>query len=280
MADHEKEHGEEKGHGGHSRGGHGHGHGGGHEEHEGVPEWMISFADNTALMMGLFVILLAMNMGPKAKSVMGGEPSENNTSESASSERMLDLVISLREAFNNPVDSTSTNPKEASLRRRLLERQGTSPTRVTPDPAGQREGGAVRPGEYNEVGARVDFDDGSALLSGAARQRVADTARELGATRYVIEVRGHASPFETFMDAEKGMKLGHERAMAVARELAAQGVRWAQVRVVACGDSERLVGRTYNRAEDSANQRAEIILTKDLVPGDAGVEPGAGSGER
>jgi len=274
MSDHDKEHGEEKGHsGGHGGGGHGHG-GGGHEEHEGVPEWMVSFADNTALMMGLFVILLAMNMGPKATSVMGGDPSSKDTSESSSSERMLDLVISVREAFNNPVDAYSKNPKEAALRRRLLERQGASPTKVTPDPNASREGGAVRESEYNEIGARVEFDDGSSLLSGPARQRVADTARELGPTRYVVEVRGHASPFETFMDAEKGMKLAHDRAMTVARELAAQGVRWAQIRVVACGDNERVVGRTYNRAEDSTNQRVEIILTKDLVPGDAGVGGG------
>lgn len=270
MSDHEKEHEGEKGHSG-GHGGGGHGHGGGHEEHEGVPEWMISFADNTALMMGLFVILLAMNMGPKAKSVMGGEPSDKASSEAASTDNMLDLVISVREAFNNPVDTRSTNPKEAALRRRIAERQGSTSTRVTPDQSA-REGGAVRESEYNEVGARIDFEDGSSLLTGAARQRIADTARQFGATRYVVEIRGHASPFETFMDAEKGMKLAHERAMAVARELAAQGVRWGQVRVVACGDNERLVARTYNRAEDSTNQRAEIILTKDLVPGDSGVE--------
>jgi len=277
MSDHEKEHGEEKGHsGGHGGGGHGAHGGGGHEEHEGVPEWMVSFADNTALMMGLFVILLAMNMGPKATSQMGGNPSDTASNEASSASNMLDLVISVREAFNNPVDARSSNPKEAALRRRMMERQGANASRVTPDPNGAREGGAVRESDYNDVGARIEFDDGSPLLSASSRQRVADTARQFGATRYVIEIRGHASPFETFMDAEKGMKLAHERAMAVARELASQGARWNQLRVVACGDNERLVARTYNRTEDSTNQRAEIILTKDLVPGDAGVERSRG----
>ena len=59
MSDHEEGH-DEKGHGGGGHGGGGHGgggHGGGHEEHEGVPEWMVSFADNTALMMGLFGLI-------------------------------------------------------------------------------------------------------------------------------------------------------------------------------------------------------------------------------
>ena len=76
MADHD-EHGEhEEGHGGGSHGG-GHAAGGHEEGHEGAPEWLISFADNVALMMGFFVILLAMNMGPKGSSVNNtGEPGE------------------------------------------------------------------------------------------------------------------------------------------------------------------------------------------------------------
>ena len=99
MADkpHDKsaEHGEGGAHkgGGHG-GGHGHG-GGGHEEHhEGAPEWLISFADNVALMMGFFVILLAMNMakqtvgGIGGEAQMGGNPNQANT--------MIDFAIAVR----------------------------------------------------------------------------------------------------------------------------------------------------------------------------------------
>ena len=92
MADHdEKEHGGGEGQGGHSGGGHG-APGGGHEDHhEGAPEWLISFADNVALMMGFFVILLAMNMkSPKTYEGIGG-PDEHGGNVD-----QLDFVLALR----------------------------------------------------------------------------------------------------------------------------------------------------------------------------------------
>ena len=66
MSDHEHE-GDGEEHDSHGGGSHGAPHAAHEEHHEGAPEWLISFADNVALMMGFFVILLAMNMGPKAK---------------------------------------------------------------------------------------------------------------------------------------------------------------------------------------------------------------------
>src|SRR6185503_8776216 len=100
-----------KGHGGGSHG-HGGGHGGGgHEEHEGAPEWLISFADNVALMMGFFVILLAMNMkSPKTNSGIGGPDRQGGNLD------QMDFVLALREAFN-PIDLDSHNPAEAELRK-------------------------------------------------------------------------------------------------------------------------------------------------------------------
>lgn len=281
MADHEHKEGEEHGHGGgggHGHGGGGHGHGGGHEEHEGVPEWMISFADNTALMMGLFVILLAMNMGPKADPVMGGNPSEIDAFEGANS-RMLDWALGIREAFNNPVSIDSTDPREAQLVQRLKQRQHPGNSKSLAPEGDAQNQQAVRPTDYTEVGGSVTFEDGSSLLNSSAKRTIAEVAEHVKGVRWIIEVRGHVSPSETMRNTRRAMELSFERARAVADQLVAQGVRWEQLRLAAAGDNERKVSRTYDREEDRGNQRVEIIVTKEPMPEDpyrkGAAKPGA-----
>src|SRR5262245_29481834 len=120
------EHGEHSEHGksggGHGGGGHRHHHGGGgghgDGEHEGAPEWLISFADNVMLMMGLFVIMLAMNMAKVTTGGIGGEDEMGG----APSAEMADMILSIRQAFNNPVNINSTDPRDAALVKRLIER--------------------------------------------------------------------------------------------------------------------------------------------------------------
>ncbi|GMV24107.1 MAG: hypothetical protein AMXMBFR58_01380 [Phycisphaerae bacterium] len=266
MADHDNEHGEEsKGHG-HGGGGHGHGPGGGHGEHEegGCPEWMISFADNTALMMGLFVILLALNMGPKATKAAEGEPATEPTESNA---QMLDFALGIREAFNNPVDPHSTDPREQPLVRRLRERETGRTVDEGPVKKGP-ESESTRPTEYSAIGGNLPFDDGSAILSNLTRQKLADIAAKVGQLRFIIEIRGHTAPSEAMRNEARSRQLSYERAMAVAQALSVQGVPWAQMRVVACGDTERAVARTYDRELERQNQRVEVILTRDVMAAD------------
>src|SRR5436190_2087186 len=110
MAEHE-EHKDEHGGGSHGGGGHGGGHGGGGHaegEHEGAPEWLISFADNVALMMGFFVILLAMNLKKPTAGGIGGEGQNGGPP----SEQMIDFVIAMRQSFHTPFDLNSDEPAE------------------------------------------------------------------------------------------------------------------------------------------------------------------------
>jgi outer membrane protein OmpA-like peptidoglycan-associated protein len=247
-------------------------HGGGHEEgHEGAPEWLISFADNVMLQMGFFVILLAMNMGPKSSSSVGGQPSDTPRDYAHSGE-FYDFIIAIREGFNNPVDILSTDPKDAPLIRRIKERQGGPADQDAP--RGDHEKvQSVRPSDLTSLGAAVPFEDGSDLLSASAREVIADIAQRLRGLNWVVELRGHASPSEGLRDPDRGLTLSYRRALAVRQVLLEHGVRREQMRIVAIGDGNRVVPRTYDREKDRANQRVEVVVTNEALPPDAFAAP-------
>lgn len=274
MSEHDKDkHGAEGGsHGGggggsHGGGGHGGG-GGGHEEaHEGAPEWLISFADNVALLMGFFVILLAMNMGPKGSPVQGGEPDEKDNHTDAAEARNADIILSIREAFNNKVDPFGDDPNEAWLRKRIRDKHEGSSNQ--PGPEGDHPNlQAIRPTDYNRVTARVPFEDGSAMLTQDAREVIASAAVGLRDQRWIVDVRGHVSPFEAMRNIRAARQLSYDRAFAVAEVLVQNGVSWDSIRVSSLGEVDRVVSRTYDREKDRANQRVEIVQTDEPTPGD------------
>lgn len=263
------EHKEEKGES-HGKSGHG-GHGpGGHGEHEegGCPEWMISFADNTALMMGLFVILLAMNMGPKATSQMGGEPAEEATEAASQSDDMLDFAVSLREAFNNPVDMGSSSPRDEALREHIRKKLERGESKNPAEAGQERSVDSPRPSDYYTPGGIVAFPHGSAELTSSGRQLAAEIAGQVRGMRWVIEVRGHASVSETFRNPDRGNSLSFERASAVARAMVDNGVKWSQMRLVACGDSFPATALSGEAGQNTSSQRVEVLITQELVPRD------------
>ncbi len=279
--EHKDEHGGGEGHGGgHGGGGHGGGGhaGGAHEEHEGAPEWLISFADNVALMMGFFVILLAMNMDKPAAGGVGGE---DKYPSSTPSEKMTDFAIEMREAFHNKVDINSTDPHEQELVKRLKERKLQGGTTSQPGADGNKHDvQATRPSDFVNVVAFAYFLDFESQLNEEGKQSMAQAAEQLKGKRWIIEVRGHVSAVEARDSKDKAMRLAHERAFAAATELVAQGLDWNQLRVVACADNERDVPRADSVEGHRTNQRVQIVTTQEPMPGDPfnGSNSNAGGG--
>jgi flagellar motor protein MotB len=261
------EHENHEGGGSHGGGGHGGGHGGGgHEEgHEGAPEWLISFADNVALLMGFFVILLAMNMGPKADPVQGGEKNESDAGPGMT-QKQADFILAIREGFNTPIDINSTKASERELVKRLRQKRGDATSEGIKGDHDKQQ--APRPSDYDRVTASVAFDDSSAVLGSEGIDTLAQVASMQKDQRWIVEVRGHVSPHERMHNDQRAMRLSYDRALAAALVLVDNGMTWASVRVVACGDSDRIVKRTYDRAEDRINQRVEIVVTDYVVADD------------
>jgi flagellar motor protein MotB len=249
----------------HGKGGHGAHGGGGHEEgHEGAPEWLISFADNVVLMMGFFVILLAMNM---AKSTVGGGGEKGEHGEAKKQEEaMLDFAIAVREAFNNPVTIDSSNPRDAALVARLRQRAGQGDARDQGVDGKQQDVQSIRPSDYRALSGSVAFADHSSELLDSSKTTIAQIARKIRGLRLIVLVRGHVSSVEAARGPEVAMKLSTERATNVCKALAAEGVAWWQLRLVACADHDRLEAHPNSKAVDKANARVEVILTDEVVP--------------
>jgi outer membrane protein OmpA-like peptidoglycan-associated protein len=211
--------------------------------------------------------MLAMYMGRLTPGGVGGASNPDGQAAVAVSPAELDLIIAIRQAFNNPVRLDSTNAVDLPLIRRLLERQNQ---RGESDQAGVLGKDAavesIRPGNYPTTGCQVPFETNSAVLSDAARQRIVETAQQVRGLELMVDVRGHASAAETVDDKSKGLDLAYQRAMAVARVLVDNGLQWRQLRLTACGDNDRINPLVYDAVGHYANQRVEIVVSEDVVP--------------
>ena len=280
--------GQSQGHGGHGdeghgkkhRGGHGgHGGGGGHAEgeHEGAPEWLISFADMVMLMMGFFVILFALNAQPKGGNAGGGgEQSEGVANEPD----IVDFAIAVRREFHNDVDLSSTDPRDQLLIQRILAERykGAGEAREPGTKGREKDVQSVRPSDHFGRGSMVPFARGSALVSEAAAKSLDELAALYRGQSTVIEVRGHVGASERNESPEDAMLLATDRALAAAKRLAAGGIEWWRLRVVAAGSGERVEAMPEDAAADARNARVEIRVLDEIAAPRAPQRAMAGEG--
>jgi flagellar motor protein MotB len=275
--------GHKKKHGGHGGGGHG---GGGHggEEHEGAPEWLISFADMVMLMMGFFVILFALNVQPKGGNAGGGGEQSDGV---AAQPDMIDFAIAVRKAFHNDVDVTSNDPRDQLLIQRVLQSQHGGAGESKHEGKDQNVQ-SVRQSDHFGRGTSVLFAPRSAAVSESAGKTLAELAKQLRGQATVIEVRGHVGVSEAYGDPEAAMTLASDRALAAARRLAAGGIDWWRLRVVAAGSGERVEPFPDDAAADAKNARVEVRVLDEVAqsrepvkrPSDAGVAGTGNLGEQ
>lgn len=184
------------------------------------------------------------------------------------SSRMMDFVIAMREGFNNPIKRNSVTTEEQPFVRRIIEREGGEGARPNP-PAGKHvESQSLERGSAKDITAKVEFDTDSAELSPMARAALREASPKLKDQGYIIEVRGHASPFEARRDFDRASTLAYTRAMAVARALIESGVKRESLSVVSRADHDRLVAKAFDAEAARSNQRVEIILTTEQVAPD------------
>ena len=229
------------------------------DEHQGAPEWLISFADMVMLMMGFFVILFALNVQPKGGEA-GGGGEENQGVATQPQEIDPSLVEAIRRAFHSPLNPS--DPRDADVLRALRERgEGdASDVGVSGEEHRMR---SPRDIEYYGGGVDVPFGYRSGALSPEGRAIINEFAREHDGHRYVIEIRGHASQPEAFNRPEDGMDLGWSRAKAVYSQLVEDGISAGRLRIVSAGVTEPRAARVGMRTRAEDDQRAEVLLRRD-----------------
>jgi flagellar motor protein MotB len=235
---------------------------GAHPEHEHEEGWIVGFADNVLLQMGFFVILLAMNIGPKGS----GDPNSSDTAGGAKASaeaRVQDFAIAMREAFNNPLPSWSNDPETQALIKRKMEREKKG------DGGGKDEQeNSVRPSDWGASGGYVSFAAESAELSKDEADNAALLAEKFRGQRFIIELRGHSSRLESFGDDARARELSFQRSMAVAKVMVEHGIPWRTLRVVAAGDDDGVVARARSESDHATNQRVEVIVLNETAPPD------------
>jgi len=205
---------------------------------------------------------MAMNLKPASGGAGGSSKEPGNPPPTPET---LDFAIAVREAFHNPVDPNSASPIDLPLIQRLIERSGESKAEQDGRMGREHDVRSLRKSTYFSPAGSVPFDDDAAILSEEGREVLRQMQKVVRGHNLVIDIRGHVSAAEAFEQADRGMGLSYQRALCVAEALVAEGMPWVQLRVIACGDGERITPVAYDQASHRSNQRAEIIVTDHVA---------------
>lgn len=211
---------------------------------------MISFGSPAELMMGLFVILLAMNMGPKASPVMGGNATRRTARAACRPEdRHAGPWRWDPGGVEQPGEHRFTRPARGRARVRT---QGEDvAARSSRRTAGRPEiGQGPTQTDVSNVSNTVSFEDGSAQFNAAARDAVIDMANRAKDQRFVIEVRGHVSPPSgCAAGGDRGYDWAFDRAQAGGEPDGDQRREVGEHPARGMHDNERAVPRAYTESD-------------------------------
>jgi chemotaxis protein MotB len=223
---------------------------------EGIPEWMVSYADMITIMMAFFVVMYALS----------GKKDESS---------LRPVLSALKQQFGPRWPYANLlpgffRPRNPHFDR--LNRDGTPTGKAgrgaaADDPAA-RPARMFRPAEGLVRGGCIFFEDSSVALSRYQKLQLQRVVAELSGKPQKIEIRGHASrrplppdaPFRDHWD------LAYARSRAALEYLVAQGIDPKRIRMAVAGSHEPPLPNEGD-APTSAVARVEIFLLNEFVDG-------------
>lgn len=226
----------------------------------GTPLWVLTFADMMSLLLGFFIMLVAL-------------------SEMKDKDQYNAFVEEVQKAFGMYGGGgklpTKDDPANSLIERlEAMELRQREPAKAAPNdepgmPGRDAAVTKVREGLLFAIGGRITFEPGSADLNEEARLQLREMVEvyKLRGTRNIVELRGHASAMENAAGYPDLWALSHARARSVMEYLTSRGLGLEadRFRLVANADREPLVNRAYTMVEQEPNRRVEVLVNESLV---------------
>lgn len=229
------------------------------DEGGGIPEWVVTFGDMMSLLLTFFILLVSF-------------------SELKRPHEYQRVVTAVKEAFGYS-GGVGVLPSDDPPLRSMIEmleevaKQKSTTAKLSEAPVESTKGKQTKVKRVHEglkftIGGGLSFEPESAVLLDGAKEELRKVARLLRGRKNKISVRGHAaskvlSPSSKYEDL---VDLAYWRAKAVRDFLVHEGELDPMVLVVESrGDTEPLVPRVTNAANQATNRRVEIIMTESMV---------------
>lgn len=225
----------------------------------GVPEWVVTYGDMMSLLLCFFILLAAF-------------------SELKRDHEYQRVITAVREAFgfSGGVGVMPTDDPPLRSMVEILETMAKQQFKETKVSRSTEQGISGRETKVTKVheglsftlGGHLTFETGSAELKAEAKTELLKIARLLKGRNNKISIRGHAarkilpqnSPYKDLRD------LAYYRAKAIGDFLVHEGgISEHLLSVESRADSEPLALNRYDEDAQTANRRAEIIMTEAMA---------------
>jgi chemotaxis protein MotB len=201
----------------------------------GAPAWFVTYADLMSLLLAFFIMIAAM-------------------SELKSEPRVSRAVESLQKQFGPYDQSTGAGADNRRFGSRRDDGLGAPPTVSN-----------VRVDRNAPIGERVYFDEDSAALDDAQRNKLRQIQQQFQGKLQRIEIRGHTTrrPLPPGSPYRDHWELAFARCRAAADELAASGIDPRRIRLgVAAGNEPASPGDDPLVRRE--NSRVELFLLNEF----------------
>jgi chemotaxis protein MotB len=227
---------------------------------EGLPEWIMSYADMITILMAFFVVMYSM----------AGAPDKSKE----------DAVFkSLREQFGPMVPGWMSMGKGTFIRKDSQQMSMTGSG--SSSQKNRNKGGAdkraplgdhsrvhtLRPGEQAATGGVVYFGEGSAKLDAEQEKQLQIVAEELSGKPQKIEIRGHTSrrPVPGGAPFRDNWDLAYSRCRNAMEYLVSLGIDPKRFRLSVAAENEPAPGGA-DALQRGLNSRVEVFLLNEVIP--------------